>query len=157
MGFEFDVKSSAAFEEIRQRYPDAAAALLPALRLVEEQQGCVSDEAVGYVADRLNVPRALAQGAFTFYTHFRRSSDGRFTIGVCRTLSCALRGSRLLTEHLKERLKVGVGGTTPDGKFTLKEVECLGACGGAPAAEIGGRCFENLTAAELDRIIEGLE
>ncbi|MCX7806781.1 MAG: NAD(P)H-dependent oxidoreductase subunit E [Planctomycetota bacterium] len=157
MGFAFDAENEKRFEAIRERYPDPAAAMLPALRLVESQAGNVSDEAVAYVAGRLNVPPAFAHGVFSFYTHYRRASDGRHVISVCRTLPCALRGSDRIVEHLRKRLKVDAGGTTPDGKFTLKETECLGACGGGPAAEIDGRCFENLTPEMLDRILDGLD
>jgi NADH-quinone oxidoreductase subunit E len=156
VGFAFDEKRERLFEDIRRKYPEPAAALLPALRLVEEQEGSVSAEAVGYVAERLGITKAFALGVFSFYTHYRRPSEGRHVISVCRTLPCALRGSARLVEHLERRLKIGVGGTTPDGKFTLKETECLGACGGAPAAEIDGRCFENLSPEKLDMILDGL-
>ncbi len=157
MGFAFDAENEKHFEDILGRYPEPAAALLPALRLVERQQGKVSDEAVAYVAERLKISPAFAHGVFSFYTHYRRASDGRHVISVCRTLPCALRGSDKIVEHLRKRLKINVGGTTPDGKFTLKEAECLGACGGAPAAEIDGRCFENLTPEMLDQILDGLD
>ena len=143
-----------AIEEAAGHYPERRAALLPALHLVQERFGYVSDGAMEAVGRILGVPPAHVLGTLSFYTMFRRAPSGRFHVNLCRNLSCHLNGAREIRRHLEERLGVPVGGTTADGLFTLGEVECLGACTEAPVMEIDGEYYFRLTPEKVDEILE---
>lgn len=137
-------------------YPDPQSALLPLLHLVQREQGWVSPEARAWVAERLELTPAMVHGVTTFYTMYNLEPKGRHLIQLCRTLSCELRGSLDIRAHLSERLGIAPGQTTADGRFSLVEVECLGACGTAPAMMVGEEYHENLTAERVDEILHAL-
>jgi len=115
------------FEEIVARYPVKRSALLPTLRLVQEQEGWISREALEYVATLLDLSPAQVKDTASFYTMFRLEPTGETLIEVCTTLSCALGGSEKLMGHACRKLGIQPGGTTEDLKFTVKEAECLAA------------------------------
>jgi NADH-quinone oxidoreductase subunit E len=138
------------------RYPRKPAALLPILHLVQEELGCVTPEAEAGVAAVLGLRPIQVREAVTFYTMFRRRPIGRYHIQVCDNLSCGLRGSSVLLEHLRGRLGLVPGQTTADGRFTLTTVECLGACETAPCLMINFDYHGNLDPAGVDRILDGL-
>lgn len=142
--------------EIIKRYPTTKAAVLPALWLVQEELGFVSDEAISYIAKSLDLPFAEVYGTATFYTMFNRKKIGRHHIQVCRNICCWLRGAEEIVKYLKAKLGIDVGETTKDGSFTLSLVECLGACGGAPMMQIDNEYYENLTPEKIDEILNGL-
>ena len=121
------------FEDTVARNPVKRSALLPALRLVQEQEGWISPEAMEYVASLLDLSPAQVKDTASFYTMFHLQPKGKTLIEVCTTLSCALGGSEELLGHACRKLGIEAGGTTEDGTFTVKEAECLAACGGAPA------------------------
>jgi len=148
-------KNQARFEEILARYPVKRSALLPALHLVQEQEGWIGREAIEHVAALLGLTPAQVHDTASFYTMFRLQPEGKTLIEVCTTLSCALGGAEELLAHACRKLGVKTGETTPDGKFTVKGVECLAACGGAPAVQVNGTWLEHATAADLDRVIAG--
>ncbi len=152
---ELSPENRKAFEELLRRYPVKRSALLPTLRLVQEQEGWISREAIEHVAALLELTPAQVHDTASFYTMFRLKPGGRTTIEVCTTLSCALGGAEELLHHACRRLGIEPGGTTQDGKFTVKEVECLAACGGAPAVQVDGEWLEHATAADLDRVLAG--
>jgi NADH-quinone oxidoreductase subunit E len=139
--------------DILKRYPTKRAALLPVLWLVQEQEGYVPDDAVTYVAQLLDLAPAEVWGVVTFYTMFQKKPIGRHHIQVCTNMCCRLRGADVVLSHLKKRLGVGVGESTPDGKFHLSTVECLGSCGTAPMMQIDNDYYENLDAEKIDKII----
>jgi NADH-quinone oxidoreductase subunit F len=147
--------NQARFDELLKRYPVKRSALLPTLHLVQEQEGWISREAIEGVAGLLDLSPAQVHDTASFYTMFRLKPEGKTLIEVCTTLSCALGGAEELLEHTCRRLGIKAGGTTPDGKFTVKGVECLAACGGAPAVQVNGEWLEHATAADLDRVIAG--
>ena len=118
------------------RFPRKGSALLPALYLIQEEKGWVSAESMAYVADKIGVSPAFVAGVVSFYTMYHRQPVGRHHIQVCRTLSCMLRGGFQVMEHLKSALGIDVGQVTPDGRFSLAFVECLGACDTAPCAQV---------------------
>lgn len=157
MPFAFNEDSERQFQWLLTRYPTRRACLLPAFRLVEAQQGAVDQAARGYVAARLGLPPAVAHGVYSFYTHFRRPGDGQYVIQVCRTLPCALRGALAMRAAFEELLGIRPGQTTPDGRFTLREVECLGSCATAPVAQINDDYFENLTPEKVRDIVLALQ
>jgi NADH-quinone oxidoreductase subunit F len=148
-------QNQARFEEILARYPVKRSALLPTLHLVQAQEGWISREAIGHVAGLLGLSPAQVHDTASFYTMFRLQPEGKTLIEVCTTLSCALGGAEQLLDHTCRKLGVKPGETTPDGKFTVKGVECLAACGGAPAVQVNGAWLEHASAADIDRVVAG--
>jgi NADH-quinone oxidoreductase E subunit len=152
----FDERVQREADAVVARYPDHRSALLPLLHLVQREQGWVSPDAMRWVAERLELTPAMVEGVATFYTMYNTRPVGRHLIQLCRTLSCELRGSLDIRAHLKASLGIGPGESTPDGRFTLVEVECLGACGTAPAMMVGEDYYENLTPERVDAILADL-
>ena len=144
-------------EELRQRYPHSQALVLPVLWIAQEQFGSISTDTMKYVADLLKVPFGHILGVVTFYTMFQRKATGKHHIEVCTNVSCLLRGSGTLVQHLEHKLGVRPGETSADKKWTLSEVECMGACGGAPMCAVGEEYHENLTTDKMDRLLADLE
>jgi NADH-quinone oxidoreductase E subunit len=153
---QFSATVQAECDALLARYPTRQAALLPLIRLVEREFGAVTDEGLAYVADLLGLPPAKVKGAASFYTHHRRPGDGKYVIHICCTLPCALRGSATLLEALTRKLGIGVGQTTPDGRFTLRKAECLAACDLAPMIAINDTYHGPLTPESLDALLDGL-
>ena len=148
-------------EEIRDiraemgRYPTARAAAPEALRIVQRSRGWVSTDAVRDIASFLGLAAEEVEGVATFYNLIFRRPVGRHVILVCDSVSCWIMGYESVKERLMQRLGVGLGQTTPDGRFTLLPVGCLGACHRAPALMVDGDLHENLSPEGLDRILEG--
>jgi NADH-quinone oxidoreductase subunit E len=143
-------------EAIRSRYPDQEAAILPALHLAQREFGYVSDEAIGYLAGLLGFQPARIEGVATFYTMYNRKPVGKYHVQICRNLSCSLLGAEHLIEHVSKKLGVKPGETTPDGKFTLTAVECLGSCGTAPVMQVNDDYHESLTEETIDALLDRL-
>ncbi len=152
VGLEFERRVDA----IVARYPEPKAALLPVLWEVQRAKGWVDPASEEWVARRLGVSASHVHGAVTFYTMYRQRPVGRYHVQLCTTLSCMLRGSDDLLGHLVEKLGIRPGGVTPDGKFSLAVVECLGSCGTAPVIQLNDDYHENLTAESLDRLLDAL-
>ena len=152
----FSKKAGEFIEWLLGRYPDKQAALLPVLRLAEEEFGNIDDASVLLVAETLELSPGYVWGVLTFYTHYRREGDGKYLLQVCSTLPCALRGCRDIQHRLEEKLGIEAGETTEDGLFTLKKVECLGSCDTAPVVQVNEKYHENLDAGELDKLLETL-
>jgi NADH-quinone oxidoreductase subunit E len=154
------VLSTGAKEKILQlksRYPQPQSALLPALHLAQREcDGWLSDEVMAQVAEVMGLPLAKVRSVASFYTMFNRQPVGKYLVQVCTNLSCSLLGAEHIVEHLKRKLGTEVGETTPDGLFTLLEVECLGACGTAPMMQINDTYYENLTIERVDDILDQL-
>ena len=140
----------------RDRYPDRRSAVLPALHVVQDEQGSVTEEGMAEIAELLDLPRSDVGGVATFYTMFFKRPVGRYVLDVCTTLSCSLLGSEHLVEYLSAKLGVKVGETTADGMFTLRTVECLGACGNAPVMMVGDTYHEDLTKEKIDSLLDQL-
>ena len=140
--------------DLLPRYPEKEAALIPALHLVQDRFGHVSDTSIDVLGDLLDIAPAEILGTLTFYTMFRREPEGRFHVNVCKNLSCTLMGSRSLLTHLEERLGISIGETTEDGLFTLGAVECLGACTEAPVMEVDGEYHMRLTPEKADAVLD---
>ena len=116
----------------------------------------LSEELMDAVADYLDIPHMAAYEVATFYTMYNLEPVGEHVINVCTNISCMLRGSKEIVTRLQERLNIGFGETTADNKVTLKEVECQGACAGAPMCEIDKTFHENLTPEKVDTIVDGI-
>src|SRR5436190_2635771 len=143
------------FAELLTRYPVKRSALLPALHLAQAQEGHLSREVLEYIASLLDLSVAQVHDTASFYTMFRFKPEGKTLVEFCVTLSCALGGSEELMHKTCSKLGIRPGGTTGDGKFTVKPVECLAACGGAPAVQVNGEWLENATDQDMDRVIAG--
>ena len=157
MAFALSAEREREIDQIVARYPNKMAACIPVLHLCQEaNQNWVSDEVITYVAHRLDLSPAHVKGVVTFYTLFNQKPVGKHQVWVCRTLSCALRGSDQILAHCEKRLGCHVGETTKDGKVTLRTAECLAACGTAPVMQVNKRYYENLTTAEVDRVLDEL-
>jgi len=144
-------------EEIRKRYPVAQAALLPVLWIAQEQEGWISEEMMRYVGKLLDLPFGHVLGVVTFYSMYNSRKLGKYHIEVCTNVSCMLRGSDKILETIEHRCGVKPGQTSADGKWTVSEVECMGACGGAPMLSIGEEYYENLTPEKTEKILSSLK
>jgi NADH-quinone oxidoreductase subunit E len=143
--------------ELRKRYPTSQSLVLPVLWMVQEQEGYISEDSMKYVAALLHIPFGHILGVVTFYTMLQKRPVGRHHIEVCTNISCMLRGSGKILEHIEKRLGISVGETSPDKKWTLSEAECLGSCGTAPMLAIGDEYYENLTLEKIDTLIDTLK
>ena len=156
MALEFSPETLKKFEDTVARYPKKEAAMLPVLSLAQQEFGYLGPEAIEYVARLMGQAPAQVHGVVSFYTMLNMKPIGRHHIQVCRTLPCALRGAEKVTESLKRRLGLQVGQTTPDGRFTLSEVECLASCGTAPMMQINDDYYENLNEEKVAAILQKL-
>lgn len=150
--------SLAAIEREKAKYPPdrAASAVMAALRIAQEEKGWLSRELMDYLAGLLGMEPIQVYEVASFYSMYDLEPVGRHKICVCGSVSCFLNGSDQVIAHIEERLGIKKGETTPDGRFTLQEVECLGACIGAPMMQIGTQYCEDLTPERIDEILEGL-
>ena len=139
------------------KYPSRRAAVKSALRYCQEETGWVSNGVVTAVAAHLGLEPIEVYEVATFYDMFYTEPGGRHRIRVCTNVSCMLRGAETIVSHLREQLGIKVGETSPDGRITLLEAECLGACGGAPMLVCGNQYFENLTTDKLDSLLDQLD
>lgn len=153
----FDETRERKFQALIPRYPNLKALTLPALWLWQEQYGWISKEGISYLASRLEQTPAQLYSTASFYTMFNLKPIGKHHIQVCKTLSCMLGGSETIVEFLQKTLGIGVGESTKDGLFTLSQVECLGACGGAPCVCINETYYEQMDEKRLIKVIEELK
>jgi NADH-quinone oxidoreductase subunit E len=152
----FSEAGRAEFGRLLSRYPDRRAVILPALHLAQREFGFISDEAILYIAELVGASPAEIEGVATFYTMYNRRPVGKYHLQICRNLSCSLLGAEHLIGHVSEKLGIRPGETTPDGKFTLSVVECLGSCGTAPVMQVNDDYHENLTVGSIDAVLEKL-
>ena len=144
---------------ILRRYPldRKASAMIPALRIGEHVFGYLSPPVMALAADRLGVSPARAEEVATFYVMFNTRPVGKHVVEICTNVSCCLSGADRIFEALQRKLGVGNGGTSADGRVTLREVECLGSCGTAPAMLVDEEMLERLTLEKVERIVGSLE
>jgi NADH-quinone oxidoreductase subunit E len=143
-------------EKYFPRYPTRRAVTLPALHLVQHTYGWIPMQAIQEVAEFLELAPAEVLDTATFYEEYWLRPKGKYLLQVCRSLSCELCGSERITRHIQETLGVELMETTPDKRFTLIELECLGACGTAPVMLINDVLHENLTVETVDQLIAKL-
>jgi NADH-quinone oxidoreductase subunit E len=156
MPFSLSAEKEKVVDELIARYPTRMAACIPVLHLCQEERGWVTPEIIQYVATRLDMTTSQVKGVVTFYTMYHQHEVAPNVIWVCRTLSCELRGAKQIQDHLEQRLGCSAGGTSRDGKVTLLTAECLASCGTAPMIQLNDEFRENLTTAEVDRILDEL-
>ncbi len=149
--------SKAKIAGLVKRYQKPQSVVLAALWMWQDEHGWVSEEGMKEVADLLAMPYHDVFGVVTFYTMYNKRPVGKHKIEVCTNVSCMIKNSDRILQHIQERLHIGVGETTPDQRFTLVEAECIGACGGAPAMQVGDTYYENLDTAKIDTILNELK
>jgi NADH-quinone oxidoreductase subunit E len=152
----FTSENAMLAREIVDRYPVARSAMIPLLHLAQEQDGYVSEEAMAHIAELLDVTPAEVLGTCSFYEMFKREPVGEYVVNVCTNISCMLCGGEELLEHLEARLGIRAGSTTPDGKFTLEDVECVAACTEAPCLQINYRYFHRISHDQVDELLDDL-
>lgn len=152
----FSAEAEKKIDDLLARYPQPRSAILPILFIAQHERGYLSDDVIEYVARRMGLSYIDVLTTASFYTMFYRHPIGRYNIQLCTNVSCWLCGSDDVQRHIERKLGIKPGQTTPDGRFTLMEVECLGACGAAPAMQINFDYYENLTPERVDQILDAL-
>ena len=147
------------FEKLRERFPAGfeSSLVLPCLRRIQEDRGYVANSDIEELAAFLGVPQIQIEEVLSFYTQFRRKPIGRWHLQFCHNVSCSMNGAENVLAHVERKLGIKPGQTTPDGRYTLSTVECLGSCGTAPMMMVNDGYHENLTFAKLDDLLEGLK
>ena len=143
-------------EQLKSRYPESKAAIMPVLWMAQQKFGWLSEDVMRLVGDVMALPYAHVKGVATFYTMYFKKPMGKHHVQVCTNVSCMLRGGEQLLNHVMHRLNVRNNEATADGVFSLEEVECMGACGGAPMVAINEQFYENISQEELDRLLSSL-
>lgn len=151
--------SEAGLQEIKKwllKFPEneKQSAVMTALMIIQEEQGYLTTDAMDAVAAYLDMPAVAVYEVATFYSMYERKPIGRHLVNVCTNISCKLRNSAGVVTHLEKKLAIKLGDTTADGRFTLRSVECLGACVNAPMMQIDKDYHENLTAEKIDAVLE---
>lgn len=156
---EFTDAARERAEKILSRYPDEyrKSAVVPLLHLAQEEWGYISPRAMACVAGLIGCSPVKVAEIATFYPMFNKEPVGEHILAVCHTLPCALTGCAGIFDHLAEKLGVGLGETTEDGRFTLRKSECLAACDRGPVLLVNRRLHTHLTTDKVDEILEGLE
>ncbi len=154
--FKFDKTNEEKFLKLLLRYPEKASLTLPSLWMVQYQEGWISSDAMIYIAEKLDTTPMDIQSIASFYTMFNLKPVGKYHLQVCKTLSCKLCGSEDIRKHLSQKLGIKFGETTKDMKFTLTEVECLGACGQAPMMSLNDDYVGDLTIEKIDKMLDEL-
>jgi len=144
-------------QELIAAYPQSRSAVMPLLYIAQEELGYINQQAIEWVAEKLSMPPVQVWEVATFYTMFYKKPVGRYHVQVCRTLPCALRGARRISEFLHKRFGLQPGEVSADGVWSFEEVECLGSCGTAPMCQINDAFFENLTEERLDQLLTRIE
>ena len=148
---------AAKFETLQNAYPVKRSALIPMLMYAQDEFGYISDQTIAEIAGRLELNTVQVEETLEYYSMLHRKPMGKHHVQICTNVACMLRGGYALLDRAKKRLEIGHKETTKDGVFSLEEVECIGACTGAPAMQVNYDFFENLTPQKFDKIIEGLD
>jgi NADH-quinone oxidoreductase subunit E len=142
------------FAEMLTHYPTPRSVLVPTLLYAQDETGYLSDVVIHEIAERLSLTDLEVRNVISYYSMLTTKPRGKFNVQVCTNIACMLRGGEELLDHCKKKLGVGHKGTTPDGLFTLEEVECIGACSWAPAVQVNYDFHENLTTEKMDKVLE---
>jgi len=140
--------------EMLTHYPTRRSVLVPTLLYVQDEVGHLSPEVIHEIAQRLALTDLEVNNVISYYSMLTTKPRGKFNVQVCTNIACLLRGGEELLEHCKQKLGIGHKGTTPDGLFSLEEVECIGACSWAPAAQVNYDFHENLNAEKMGELLD---
>ena len=141
-------------KEILERYPKEKDQLIMILNDVQEKYGYIPKQAQMVISEELSIPMAEIYGVITFYSRFTLAPKGKYNISICLGTACFVKGSQKLLDRAKEKLKIEPGEVTPDGKFSLDDVRCVGACGLAPVFMVNDEVYGNATVKEFDEVID---
>jgi NADH-quinone oxidoreductase subunit E len=150
----FTPATAARFDELASIYPVKRSALVPMLLYAQDEIGYVSDPVVAEIAQRLDLLELDVRNVLSYYSMLRTVPAGKYNVQVCTNISCMLRGGFELLEHCKQKLEIAHKGVTPDGLFSLEEVECIGACCWAPAVQVNYDFHDDLTPAKMDAVLD---
>ena len=142
--------------EIVARYPVAKSATIPLLHLAQEQDGYVTDDAMEHIAELTGTTPVQVLGTCSFYEMFKREPVGRYLVNICTNISCQIMGGEELLHHAEHALGIKAGSTTPDGLFTIEDVECIAACTEAPCLQVNYRYRHRITLEEFDQMVADL-
>jgi NADH-quinone oxidoreductase subunit E len=151
---KFSDQFETRFAEMLTHYPTKRSVLVPTLLFAQDEVGFLSDEVISELASRLELTELDVRNVISYYSMLTTKPRGKFNVQVCTNIACMLRGGEVLLEHCEKKLGVGHKGTTPDGTFSLEEVECIGACSWAPAVQVNYDFHENLTPEKMDKILD---
>ena len=147
---QFEVR----FAEMMTHYPTKRSLLVPTLLYAQDEVGFLSDEVINEIASRVELTELEVRNVISYYSMLTTKPRGKYNVQVCTNIACLLRGGEEILDHCKGRLGIGHKQTTPDGLFSLEEVECIGGCSWAPAVQVNYDFHENLTAEKMDRVLE---
>jgi len=154
-GMKFSQEFEQRFTEMVPHYPTKRSALVPTLLYAQDEVGYLSDEVIAEIASRLDLTELEVRNVISYYSMLTTKPRGKFHVQVCTNISCMVRGGEELFHHCAKKLGIGHKGTTPDLFFSLEEVECIGACSWAPAAQVNYDFHENLTPEKMDKVLDG--
>lgn len=144
-------------KEILQQYTRDKSNLIQILNDVQDYYGYIPEKAQKEISDYLSIPMAEIYGVITFYSRFTLKPNGKYHIAVCLGTACFVKGSEKILDRVKERLKIDVGETSKDGKYSLEATRCIGACGLAPVFTVNGEVYGKATVKLLDEVLDSLE
>ena len=150
----FSAELAARFDKLVTLYPVRRSALVPMLLYAQDELGYLTEAAIAEIAQRIGITELDVRNVLSYYSMLRTAPVGQYHVQVCTNISCMLRDGQELFEHCEKKLGIGHRQTTPDGLFSLEEVECIGACSWAPAAQVNYDFHENLTPETMDAILE---
>ena len=142
------------FAEMMTHYPTKRSCLVPTLLYAQDEVGALTDEVVSELAKRLDLTELDVRNVISYYSMLTTKPRGKYNVQICTNIACMLRGGEEILDHCKKKLGISHKGTTPDGLFSLEEVECIGACSWAAAAQVNYDFHENLTIEKMDRILD---
>lgn len=154
MSTTFTSEELQSITALKAKYPDPKAAIMPVMWMAQKKWGWLSEDVMQEVARVMELPYAHVLGVASFYTMYFKKPMGKHHVQVCTNVSCMLRGGEALYAHAKERLGIGHNQATADGMFSLEEVECMGACGGAPMIAINETFYENASVEQLNALLD---
>jgi NADH-quinone oxidoreductase subunit E len=151
---KFSDEFESRFAQMVTHYPTKRSVLVPTLLFAQDEAGFLSDEVIAEIAGRLDLTELDVRNVISYYSMLTTRPRGKFNVQVCTNISCLIRGGEQILDHCKKKLGIGNKGTTHDGLFSLEEVECIGACSWAPAAQVNYDFHENLTPEKVDKVLD---
>lgn len=149
-----DTRVKEETKQILEKYPKEKNQLIAVLNDVQERYGYIPKQAQIVISEYLSIPMAEIYGVITFYSRFTLAPKGKYNISICLGTACFVKGSQALLDRAKERLKIEPGQVTPDGKFSIDDVRCVGACGLAPVFMVNEEVYGNATVKDFDEVID---
>lgn len=157
MTFKFTEENLSRIQKARKKYPTALAAVMDTVYIAQEQNGYLSNEVMEEIANVLGIDKVNVLSVVTFYTMYHTKPMGKYHVQVCTNVSCMLKGAYEIWDQVRDKLGLENMQVSADGKFSLEEVECMGACGYAPMLAVNEDFYENLTKEKVEEILESLK